>query len=264
MIVFGEKFNSSVKSTYDMIASHDVDALIELAKKQEKEGADYLDINTAMFVDRQEETMAEIIDIVRQNTLCGIMIDTPDAGIAQKMAERTGDRDLIFNSITLSERKAEILPLVREKGAGVICLPIDEDGMPEGVEGRKKNISRFIDELTAEGIDPDKVFMDVIIETLSVKNDAAAVACETIRWAKQTYPKMHVTCGLSNISFGLPGRPNINAAFLTGAIMSGLDSAIMDITSPVMKNALITAEAVAGRDDYCMRYMDHILNADTI
>jgi 5-methyltetrahydrofolate--homocysteine methyltransferase len=83
-------------------------------------------------------------------------------------------------------------------------------------------------------------------------------ALHTIPLVKQINPDIKTVCGVSNVSFGLPQRININCAFLTAAITAGLDAAILDITSPVMKTTLLSALAVAGKDEYCLRYISHI------
>lgn len=259
MIIFGEKFNSSIPSTYEMMKDWDEEKLIALAKAQEEAGADYLDLNTAMFGEEEKALLCRLTDLVQQHTKCGIMLDSPSPDAVCAALEHVQDRPVIINSITLCERIQELLPVVCKSGAGVVCLPIDEDGMPEDAACRLQNIDKFAAVLQENGIALSRVYMDVIIETLSVKNDAARIACDTIAAARQKYPEMHFTCGLSNISFGLPKRLNINAAFLTCAVFAGLDSAIMDITSPAMKKALLSAEAVAGQDEFCMNYMDYMM-----
>lgn len=115
----------------------------------------------------------------------------------------------------------------------------------------------LIEKLTAAGIAADNIYVDVLAEALATEEKAAATTLKTIRLIKEKYPEIQTICGLSNISFGLPKRANLNAAFLAMALVSGLDAAILDCSSPRIQDMLYTAEALLGRDEYCMEYIGY-------
>jgi len=258
MIIAGEKFNSSIPKTFEMLEKNDEKQIIALAKLQESAGAHYLDINTSMFQQDELKKLSYLIGLVQEHTSCGIMIDSPSPDIVIEAIKGIKDRPVIINSVTLSERLTELMPVAREYGAGVVALPIGADGMPEDDKKRIENAEELIRILTENGIAHDRIYIDVLAETLAVNQQSAVYAVKTIEAVKARYPDVHLTCGLSNISFGLPKRVHINTAFLTAAVFCGLDSAIMDITNDAMRTALFAALAVSGRDEYCMEYMNAV------
>lgn len=111
--------------------------------------------------------------------------------------------------------------------------------------------------LTSVGVNEENVYVDAICETLATGDTNALTALDTIKLVKEK-TGAKTTCGLSNVSFGLPKRAFINAAFMSMAILCGLDSAIIDPTSKELRKALHSAEAVAGKDEYCMNYLEYV------
>lgn len=118
--------------------------------------------------------------------------------------------------------------MIKETGASVVCLPIVGREIPAQPEGRLKNADLLIEKLTAAGIAADNIYVDVLAEALATEEKAAATTLKTIRLIKEKYPEIQTICGLSNISFGLPKRANLNAAFLAMALVSGLVRPILD------------------------------------
>lgn len=258
MIIIGEKLNSSIPKTFTALTNNDTDYLVGLIKAQAEAGAHYLDINTSICGKDELAKMLELISLVLEHSECGIMIDSASPDIIKSSIGAVGDRPTIINSVTLADRIDELLPVIKATGASVVALPIDAEGIPNTVDMRVANTELLINKITEYGISIDKIFIDVLAEALAVGNDNAMLTVRTISEIKKLFPSVKTTCGLSNISFGLPKRMNINSAFLSIAISHGLDSAIMDIISPTMQLSLATALALAGKDDYCMDYITAI------
>lgn len=256
MIILGEKLNSSIPSALELFCSNDGEKIAALCRRQEECGADYLDINTAL-TDDETGMMISVIKIAQESTSCGIMLDSANPEViaeASKCVEL--QRPLIFNSITLDERH-ELISLAAKRGAGIVALPMDsENGIPETPEERFENAKKLIELLETGGVARDKIFIDVIIETLAVNGEAAMCAVNTARMIRAAYPEVHLTCGLSNIAFGLPKRININTAMIPALACAGLDSAILDITSEKTRAAVIAARVLNGTDEYCMNYIN--------
>ena len=166
-------------------------------------------------------------------------------------------RKVFINSISTDKAYEALLPMIKETGASVVCLPIAGREIPAQPEGRLKNADLLIEKLTAAGIATDNIYVDVLVEALATEEKAAATTLKTIRLMKEKYPEIQTICGLSNISFGLPNRANLNAAFLAMALVSGLDAAILDCSSPRIQDMLYMAEALLGRDEYCMEYIGY-------
>jgi 5-methyltetrahydrofolate--homocysteine methyltransferase len=260
MIIVGEKLNSSIPKTVTAINHSDSEYLIDLIKLQEANGADFLDINTAICQEDELSKLVWLIDLVQKNSKCGIMIDSPSPAVIKEAIKTIKDRKIIINSVTLTDRIDELLPVAKETGASIVGLPIDDVMLPETVEKRVANSKKLIEKITDFGIPMEHIYIDVLAEALSVGNNNALNAIDTIKMLKELFPTVKTICGLSNISFGLPKRVNINCAFLTAAVVAGLDSAIMDINLPDMKICLASSLAIAGKDDYCLDYISAIRN----
>lgn len=254
MIILGEKLNSSIPSTLEAIQTGNDESLITLCKKQEECGAHFLDINTAI-ADDELSAMLHIIDLAQAHTNCGIMIDSPNVEVVREALTRVHDREIIINSITMDERH-ELIALAKEYNTGLVALPISENGIPEFAEERLENAKTLVKIITDGGVSADKIYLDIVVETLAVNGNAALNAIETARLIHAEFPDIHLTCGLSNISFGLPKRVNINTAFVPVLMCAGVDSAIIDITSEKTRAAVISARALCGQDEYCMDYLE--------
>ncbi len=255
MMIVGEKLNSSIPATLSALDARDEAAVIGMIKAQEEAGADYLDINTALCAQGEQEAMLWVTGLAMEHSNCGIMLDSPSPQVIKEAAALIKDRPLIFNSVTLNERYEEVLPLALEYGAGVVGLPIDQNGIPEDAESRTQNALRLVQLITDYGLRQEQIYIDVLAQAVSVGNENALSALQTVEKLKAFCPRVRSICGLSNVSFGLPGRVNINCAFLSAAVYMGLDSAILDITSPAIRKTLAAARAVSGQDDYCLEYI---------
>lgn len=258
MIIVGEKLNSSIPKIQELMQKKDTEAIKQIAINQQESGANFLDINTAVFREDEYNMMEYILGIVLENTECGIMLDSPSTAVIEKAIKLIKNRKIIINSITLQDRIDDLLPIVKNYGTGVVCLPIDQNGIPKTTEKRVENSLKLIQILQEAGIEKDKIYIDVLAETLAVESESAMTTINTISRLRETEKDVHIICGVSNVSFGLPKRGNINAAFLTAAIFAGLDSGIIDITSEQIQNTIYVAELVAGKDEYCMEYLGFI------
>ncbi len=254
MIKIGEKLNSSIPSALKMMRDGDDPAIIRLMKAQEDAGADYLDLNAALMGGEELITLKHLAELVIHHTSCGIVLDSPNAGVMLQAADAAKGRKLIFNSVTAVERIDAILPTAAELNAGVIALPMRQR-MPEDAQKRAEVAEELISRMTDAGIPEENQFIDCIVEALSAGDDKPRAALDAIRLIKHRHPGVHVTGGISNVSFGLPGRQQLAAAFLAMAIAQGLDSAILDVTSAPIQTALMAALALNGEDEFSMDYI---------
>jgi 5-methyltetrahydrofolate--homocysteine methyltransferase len=155
------------------------------------------------------------------------------------------------NSVTGEDDRLEaILPLVRRYGAAVIALANDETGIPETADQRLAITAKILEVATAEyGIPAEDIVLDPLAMTVGADTDAVNVTLETIARIKATHG-INMTMGASNVSFGLPDRQALNAAFLPMAVAAGLTSAIMDARSPTVVKAVKAADLLLGRDPW--------------
>lgn len=257
MILIGEKLNSSIPRAQQAFEARDAQAVTELIGMQAEAGAAFLDVNTAICGPDEREAMLWTIGLIRVNCDCGIMIDTADPEVMAAAAQAAGDRPLILNSATITDRFDAVTALAKESGAAIVGLPIDDD-MPHGLEEKCQKLDTLIEKLRTAGIPDDRIYADVLVETLATDGESAKSALGAIAHMARTYPDVKTTCGLSNVSYGLPRRALINGAFVAAAMAAGLSSAIIDPASPAMRDAIAAARVVAGLDDYCMEYITYI------
>lgn len=259
MLIISEKLNSSIPSVLEAFQANDDAFLTALIQAQQQAGATYIDINTALMQEQELQTMLYAIDLVKKHSTMDIMIDSPNVTVILEAIKAVGDRNVIINSVTLTDRIHELLPVLRENPSlCVVGLPIGESGIPKTAEERVKNAGQLIETLKENGIGEDRIYLDVLVEALAVGDENGKVVLETIRLMKEKYPAVKTTGGFSNISFGLPKRMILNTAFLAMAMCQGLDSAIMDPAPDGMKKSYRAINALLGKDEYCMDYIDEI------
>lgn len=256
MIIIGEKINSTLKAIRPAMESRDEQAIIDLAKRQSEAGASFIDVNAGMFYNNEIEILEWLINTIQEHVDTPFAIDSPNpkAVLAGLKANKNGKP--IINSITgEKERYDAVLPLAAEYGTGIIALCMDDRGMPETAKERVEIARTLIKGITAEGIALEDIYVDPMIRPIGTGSHYGNVALDTIREVKTEYPDVHIACGLSNISFGIPARKVMNQAFLVAAMTSGMDGAILDPLDKKLMTFLYATEALLGIDDFCMNYI---------
>ncbi len=257
MIVIGEKINSTRKSIKEAIARRDVSFLQDLARTQAEAGADYLDVNTGAFPEEEVQLMEWLVQVIGQAADLPLALDSANPNAIEK-ALNAGLRQgrPIINSITAEKAKFKrLVPLVLQHDATVLALCLDDKGISQCTEDRFTVAQNLIKALSAEGVSQDRILLDPLIQPVSVQNDFGLIALEVIRRVKQAFPEVKTCCGLSNISFGLPQRAQLNRHFLAMAMGAGLDSVILDPLDQDIMATIKTSEALLGRDRFCKNYI---------
>jgi len=257
MIIIGEKINSILKAVRPAIEAYDTETIQSLAKHQAQAGAAYLDVNAGMFHADEPQRLAWLVKTVQAVEKTPLCIDSPSAAaLAAGLEAYSSNTAPLINSITAEkDRFAAILPLVLQYQAKVIALCMDDTGMPETSEERYAIAKRLIGMLTEAGMKQDDIYIDPLVRPVSTGSHYGVAAIETIRLVKTAYPEVHIACGLSNVSFGLPQRKLINQAFLISAMAAGMDGAILDPLDNKLMAFVAAAEAVLGVDEFCMEYI---------
>ena len=254
----GEKLNSSVPSTGEAMLARDFDRLAALALAQAEAGADCLDINTALCGADETEMLCRVANLAVEKTDCDIMLDSPSPAAIITALPHVSGRHAIINSVTADERLEELIPAAVEYGAGVVGLPIRSGAIPSTAEGRLENAFAIRERLNAAGIPDERIYIDALAESVATSGEAGKLLLETVRLLRRELPGVHIICGLSNVSFGLPKRARLNAAAATLLAEAGADSFICDAASPSLKAAITACEAFTGADEYCMNYITQI------
>jgi len=252
-VLIGERINPSGKiKLAEALKRGDLDVVSKEAIAQVEAGADILDVNVACpgvdeiaVLPKSIETIMAAVD----TPLC-IDINNP---VALKEALKVYKGKPIVNSVTGEENSLnEILPLVKEYGAAVIGLTIDEEGIPKESDRRVGIAHKIVERAESLGIPPEDVIIDCLALTLGADSNAGLVTLEAIRKVKEELG-VNQTLGASNISFGLPDRNLVNHTFLAMAILSGVTCPTVDVAK--VRSAVLSIDLILGRDRFAQRYM---------
>lgn len=255
MMIVGERINSSRQGIAQAIANRDGDFICREAVIQAEAGADYIEVNAGVFGEKEVEYLEWLVLTVQHAVDKPLSIDSPSLE-AVAAALRWHRGKALVNSITAERRRCEaLLPLIKSSGCKVVALCMDDSGMPATGEGKISIACRLIGDLTAGGVALDDIYIDPLVHPISVDSSHGMVVLDVIEQVKKRYAGVHTICGVSNISFGLPGRRWLNQAFLVLAMGGGLDAAIVDPCDRRLMSAITAVEALLGRDEFCARFL---------
>ena len=256
-LIIGERINPTGKKklqaelregSFDMVAS--------FAEEQEEKGADILDINMGMSGIDEKETMLRAIDTVTQTTSLPLCIDTSYPEIMEAALRRYPGRALINSVSAESDRTDRMLRIAKKYGAMFILLPIGDNGLPKSLEEKKENIDIVLKKAFEMGFTKEDIIVDGLVGTVGAIPHAAVDTLDTIEYCHSL--GLATTCGLSNISFGLPERINVNMAFLAMAIRSHLTSAILNPNQDAMIRMVLSSDLLAAHPEADIRYIDYM------
>jgi len=254
MLIIGEKINGTRRQVAKAIAERDKEYIQDLARRQENAGADYLDVNAGTKPDLEPDALVWLVRVVQEVVDVPLCLDSVNPKALTAAMDHVEQTPMV-NSIS-GEKKLleEVLPLAANHGCPLIALALDDRGIPKTTEDRLAIVRQVIQETDRVGIAHDRLFVDPLVIAIATDTNSALKAFETMRGIKAEFPDVHLTSGLSNISFGMPARGLINRAFLAFALEAGLDSGIMNPLDRALYEALLAAEVVLGRDRYCLNY----------
>ncbi len=257
MLIVGERINSTRKMMKAAIAEQDTEAVVAEAKLQVEAGADILDCNAATVgLEREPEVLPWLIETV-QEASGGLpcAIDSPNS-VAVEAALKVHKGVPMINSITAEQEKYDsLLPLVRDSGAKVVTLVMDDSGIPNDAEKRIAIGRKLVGGMIEAGVKADNIYVDSLVFPIGAEAGAGVAVLETIKTLKADFGDIHFVCGLSNISYGLPNRKLLNQAFVVLCMANGLDAVIVDPTDDKLMSLVCAAEALLGRDEYCADYI---------
>lgn len=256
MIIIGEKLNSTIPAIRAAIEKEDVGTIADLAKKQYGAGAGFIDINAGMFAEEEPEKLVWMARIVQEATGAPLSIDSPNPEAIRQVLEMNTNPKVMINSITAeAKRFHDILPLTTAYNTSVIALCMGDGGLPQTVLERMQIADMLVDNLTKAGVKEGNIYLDPLVLPISTGAENGNIALDTIRMLRTEFPKTHIACGLSNISFHLPARKLINQAFLVAGIAVGMDGAILDPLDTQLMAMLYAGEVAFGKDKNCKTYL---------
>ena len=254
--VIAERVNMTRKRIKEEVWNRNTKFVTQEALKQVKAGATHIDINAGGDPAKEVEDMKWLTGVISKAVELPLVFDSANPEALEEGLKLCNRKGTIINSITgEKERIDHILPLVKKYETGVIALTMDDSGMPEDFNGRMDITGKLAETIQAQGIAPERIYFDHLVRPASTNPGQAKFILSAISSTKKEYPSTHIALGLSNISFGLPDRNNLNRAFLTMLVAAGCDGVIIDPCEPGIMNTLFSVRAVMGLDEYCMEYI---------
>jgi 5-methyltetrahydrofolate--homocysteine methyltransferase len=249
--LIGERINPTGRRLFqEQLRAGDLSAIERDVAAQVAGGADVLDINMGVPLTDEADLLARAITMIQELTDLPICIDSSVVEALEAGLSAYRGRALV-NSITAEDdRMAQILPLVKKYDAAVIALPNDEDEIPMEPGKRMELVAKIVQVATTEyGIALADIVIDPLAMPIGADTATGLATMETMRRIRDEYG-LNMTCGASNVSFGMPGRHALNASFLPMAMMSGLTSAIMDTRTPHIVDAVKAADLIMNHDEW--------------
>lgn len=255
-LIIGERINPTGKPKLKQaLRDNNMEYIYKEGLTQEENGAHILDVNVGLPEIDEPVLMREAVTGIQAIIDLPLQIDTSDP-VAMEEGLRYYNGKPMLNSVNGKKESMEsVFPIAKKYGAVVVCLCLDEDGIPETVEGRLKVARKIVDTAASYGIAKKNLVMDALVLTISTGQDNARVTLETLYKIRYEMG-IHTVLGVSNISFGLPDRVKINTAFFTMAMNNGLSAGIVNPSSEPMMAAYYSFNALIGEDEQCMRYIE--------
>ena len=254
--LIGERINPTGRRIFqEQLRAGDLSAIERDVKAQVEGGADVLDVNMGVPLTDEPELLAKAIQMIQSLTDLPICIDSSVVEALEAGLAAYEGRALV-NSITAEDdRMAAILPLVKKYDAAVIALPNDHDEIPMEADKRLVLTEKIIRVATEEyGMSAADIVIDPLAMPIGADTATSLVTLETMRRIRAEHG-VNMTCGASNVSFGMPARHTLNSVWLPMAMTSGLTSAITDARTPQIVEAVKAADVFLGHDDWGMAWI---------
>jgi len=261
-VMIGEKINpTGRKKLAAALAEGNLEYVRQLVENQIAWGAEILDVNVGVPGIDEIAVIKQVVELIASLADVPVCLDSANPDVLSAGLVAAPGKPLV-NSVSGEEKKlATILPLVKERGAAVIGLTMDDNGIPKTAEERAAVAEKILERAARLGISSEDVIIDPLVLTVGSDSKAALVTLQTVELLRKEFG-VNINLGASNVSFGLPDRPTVNAAFLTLAIQLG---ATCSITDPIKLGQTVkAADLLLGRDNNSMRYLKYFREAEAL
>lgn len=254
-VIIGEKINpTGIKKLGQALVDQNFEYVQQLAKRQVAWGADMLDVNVGHPQIDEAAIIPKVVQAILEAVDVPLCIDSNEPRILEAGLKVAPGKPLV-NSVNGEDKQlATVLPIVKERGAGVIGMAIGNEGIPATAEGRLAAAGKIIEHAAKMGIPVEDIIIDPLVMTVGHNSNAALVTLKSIELIRDEYG-VNISLGASNVSFGLPDRHAVNSAFLALAIQAGVTTSITD---PIkLGNSIKAIDLLLGRDANSMRYLKY-------
>lgn len=257
-ILIGERINPTGKKRFkEALRNGDIDYILGEGLTQQEKGAHVLDVNVGLPEIDEVEMLKTVCFELQAIIDLPLQIDTTDVTAMEQALRRYNGKPMINSVNGKAEVMREIFPLVQKYGGLVVCLTLDEDGIPDNAEKRVQIAENIIRTAAEYGIEKKDLIFDTLAMTVSADSHAALATLQALNIIRHKLG-CHTSLGVSNVSFGLPNREIITAAFFTLAMENGLSAAIMNPNAAEMMKSYYSFRALHGLDDNCTDYIENI------
>ncbi len=257
MIIIGERINGMFQDIARAIREEDGAMIQKWAKKQEQNGARYLDINIGPASTEPVKTMKWLVEVTQEVSDLPLCLDSTKYD-AIEAGLKACKHPAMINSVPAEAAKMErVFTMAAQYGAEVICLAMSEEGIPKDADSRVALAMELVATADAHGLSPDSLYIDPLVLPCNVAQDHGPEVLETLRQIKLiSDPSPKTVVGLSNVSQGTRDRELVNRVFAVMAMANGLDAAIADACDEELMAAVATARILLNMDIYCDSYVD--------
>ena len=254
-VIIGERINpTGRKMLAKEMAEGDFSRVVKDALAQVAAGAHMLDVNAGIPLADEPGILAETIKLVQSLTDVPLSIDSSIVAALEAGLEVYQGKALL-NSVTGEEERLEsVLPLVKKYNCAVVAISNDETGISEDPDVRFEVAKKIVERAEDHGIPRADVVVDPLVMPIGAMGTAGVQVMQLVRRLREEL-KVNTTCGASNVSFGLPNRDGVNAAFLTMAMASGLTSAITNPLHDSIMQAVMGGDVMLGKDSNCANWI---------
>jgi 5-methyltetrahydrofolate--homocysteine methyltransferase len=254
-VIIGERINPTGRKLLAAeMAAGNFETVVADAIAQVEAGAQMLDVNAGIPLADEPAVLAHTIELVQSITDVPLCIDSSIVDALERGLSVYRGKALV-NSVTGEEEQMErVLPLVARHGAAVVAISNDETGISEDPDVRFEVARKIVSRAADHGIPREDVVVDPLVMPIGAMGTAGRQVFRLVRRLREEL-RVNSTCGASNVSFGLPNRPALNAAFLPMAIASGMTSAITSPLHEEMRKAVWAADVLMGNDEHCVAWI---------
>lgn len=256
--IIGERINPTGKKLFkEALRRNDIDYIIKEGIAQRDAGAHILDVNVGLPEIDECKMMEDAVYNLQAVLPTPLQIDTTNIAALERVLRIYNGKPMLNSVNGKQKNMEEVFPLAKKYGSVVVCLCLDENGIPETAQGRIAVAEKIIKTAKEYGIDKKDLIVDALTMTISTDKNNAIETLKAVKYIRETLG-VNTVLGVSNISFGLPQRDVINTAFFTLALQSGLSAGIINPKSSSMMNAYYSYNALAGLDDNCTEYIESV------
>lgn len=257
----GERINPTGKPRLkEALANASYDLAISEAVAQIEAGADILDVNVGVPGIDEPRALRELTERLQATVSAPLQLDSANPHALEAACRGYAGRPLINSVNGKAESLASVLPIAARYGATIVGLTLDEDGIPPSAEGRLAIAERIIDAALSAGLQLEDIAIDCLVMAAATNQPEVPEILEAVRLCKERLG-VRTVLGISNVSFGLPARPVLNASFLTAALACGLDLPIINPLEPRYREAVAAFRIINGQDAGCLEYVHAMQNA---